>query len=157
MDMTDPNNLTNVLKMLSANNTETVRQGEKILKPFAKKPDSIIHLLQQLRGCPDATVRHHAALLMKKKIGVHYSKFNGQNQSELKTQILGVMLSEPEKPVAVAIAGAASLLAKSVFARNEAWPEMFQMLVTLSQDPNERLRALNFSFMGQVLLHLNSQ
>jgi len=64
----DPNSLTNVLKMLSANDTATIKEGERLLKPFLKNPPCIASLLNQLTTVVDISVRHHAALLLKKKV-----------------------------------------------------------------------------------------
>ena len=60
------------------------------------------------------------------------------------------MVSEPEKAVRTAIAGAVATLAKGVFTHNEEWPELFAALLRMSQDPNEGLRTLNFDLLAQV-------
>lgn len=149
-DLSDPNRLSVVLTMLSANDTTAVKRGEKLLKPFLKQSSCILHLLNQIKNSADISIRHHSALLLKKKLGVFYGKFNSQHQAELKSQLLSTMVTEPNKAVATALAGAISIIAKSVFAKNENWPELFQLLLQLSQDPNESLRTLNFKLLSQV-------
>jgi hypothetical protein len=149
-DLSDPNRLSIVLTMLSANDTTTVRKGEKLLKPFLKNASCIGHILNQIKNSPDVSVRHHAALLLKKKLGAFYAKFNSQHQSELKNQLLSTMISEPNKAVGTALAGVVSIIAKTVFAKNEGWPELFNLLLQLSQDPNEALRTLNFKLLAQL-------
>jgi hypothetical protein len=64
----DPAALTNVLNMLSANDTATIKEGEKLLKPFLKTPNCIPSLINQLKTVHSPSVRHHAALLLKKKV-----------------------------------------------------------------------------------------
>ena len=60
------------------------------------------------------------------------------------------MVGEPEKSVAVALAGAVAVLTKTIFSNNAQWPEIFNVLLQLSQDPNEKMRALNYELLGQV-------
>lgn len=149
-DLTNPTNLGNVLSLLSANDTATVKKGEKQLKPFLKLPASAHHLLVQIQNSQNSSVRHHAALLLKKKLVVFYPKFNKQNRAELKIHLLHTMVSEPDKGVRTAIAGAVATLAKGVFSNHEEWPELFASLLQMSQDANEGLRALNFDLLAQV-------
>lgn len=149
-DLSDPTRLSIVLTMLSANDTSTVRKGEKLLKPFLKNASCVAHILNQIKNSTDISIRHHASLLLKKKLGVFYSKFNAHHQAELKATLLATMVAESNKAVAVAIAGAVSIVAKSVFAKNESWPELFNLLMQLSQDPNEALRSLNYQLLSQV-------
>ena len=149
-DLSNPVNLSNVLALLSANDTATVKRGEKQLKPFLKQAISAHHLLNQIQNASDVSVRHHAALLLKKKLVVFYPKFNKQQRSELKIHLLNLMVSEPDKGVRTAIAGAVATLAKGIFSTNEDWPELFSSLMQMSQDPNELLRALNYSLLAQV-------
>src|SRR4051812_14694153 len=104
-DLSDPTRLSIVLTMLSANDTSTVKKGEKLLKPFLKQPSCILHILNQIRNSPDTSIRHHASLLLKKKLGGFYSKFSAQHQAELKTQLLATMVAEPTKAVGTALAG----------------------------------------------------
>ncbi len=154
-DLSDPNRLSIVLTMLSANDTSTVRKGEKLLKPFLKHATCISHILNQIKNSPDISIRHHASLLLKKKLGGFYTKFNTQHQNELKGQLLATMVTEPNKAVGTAIAGAVAIVAKSVFAKNETWPELFNLLMQLSQDPSEALRTLNYRLLAQVCKHIH--
>eukprot|EP01032_Pedospumella_encystans_P029078 gene29078-32838_t len=149
-DLTNPTNLGNVLSLLSANDTATVKKGEKQLKPFLKQPASAHHLLVQIQNSQNPSVRHHAALLLKKKLVVFYPKFNKQHRAELKLHLLHTMISEPDKGVRTAIAGAVSTLAKGVFSAHEEWPELFASLLQMSQDANEGLRVLNFDLLAQL-------
>ena len=46
----DNDHLVALLKSLSANDTAVIKQGEKKLKPFLKRPESIPALLRQVRN-----------------------------------------------------------------------------------------------------------
>lgn len=150
VDLTVPENLLAVLHSLSANDTATIKKAEKALKPFLKQPASAVHLIQVLRTCQDIPCRHHAALLLKKKISSFYSKYPAPQQAELKKELLNLLLSEPHGLVGTAIAGVISMVAKSIFKANQQWPEMFQLLLQLAQDPNERLRVVNYKLLSEV-------
>ena len=58
-------------------------------------------------------------------------------------------MTEPSKPIRLSICGAVANLAKSVFAHAE-WPELFQLMMQLSQDPNEISRSLNYNLLEQL-------
>lgn len=152
-DLTNPSNLSNVLLLLSANDTKTVKHGEKLLKPFLKQASSSSHLLNQIQNSQNVSVRHHAALLLKKKLFLFYAKFNEKQRLEIKIHLLNVMISEIDKSVRTAIAGCVATLAKGVFNSNESWPELFNSLLQMSQDPNESIRVLNYSLLAQVLIY----
>lgn len=148
--VSDPNALTRTLTMLSQPETLVVRQGEKILKPFLKQTSCILPLINQIRSNPDESVRHHAALLLKKRIAVLYGKFNAAQKQDLKSQILTLMVSEPLKSIGIALAGVVASVAKCVLSTENQWPELFGMLLHLSADPKESMRALNYSLLEQV-------
>jgi Importin-beta N-terminal domain len=146
----NPADLTTVLNMLSVGDTDVIKQGEQLLKPFLKNPGCIPALLGQVQSCPHAAVRQHASLLLKKKVGKLFKKFTPQQQADLKTQLIQVMVSEPEKLVRTALAGTVSQLAKSVLNGGGEWNELFGLFNTLLQSADEAMRALSFSLLEQV-------
>ena len=147
----NPAALSQVLAMLTANDTATIRQAEKILKQFTKQPNCILALLGQVRDSPEATHRHHAALLLKKKIEKHFPSVDASVQNLIKVEIINIMKAEPVKVVSVAIAGSVSTLARSIFSvEGGNWPELFALLMELAQSPIEQLRTLNYSLLEQV-------
>jgi hypothetical protein len=148
--VSDPNALTRTLTMLSQPETAVVRQGEKILKPFLKLTTCILPLINQIRSNPDESVRHHAALLLKRRIAALYGKLNATQKQDLKLQILTLMVSEPLKSIGVALAGVVASVAKRVLSTENQWPELFGMLLQLSRDPKENMRSLNYSLLEQV-------
>lgn len=152
----NPAALSQVLSMLSANDTATIRQGEKILKQYMKNPNSLFALLNQIRGSPEPTIRHHAALLIKKKMEKHFPKLDAANQVALQTEVLNIMKAEPIKVVSIAIAGSVSTLAGVIFSSGAQWPELFGLLMELSQSPTENLRVVrSFKFHVSVLISIN--
>lgn len=147
----DPNSLSRTLMMLTQPETAVVRQGEKILKPFLKLTSCILPLINQIRSSPDESIRHHAALLLKKRVAVLYGKFNPAQKQDLKLQLLALMVSEPSKSIGVALAGVVASVAKCVLSTENQWPELFGMLLQLSADPIENMRSLNYSLLEQVI------
>lgn len=146
----DPAALAHVLGMLSQNDTEVVKQGEGYLKPFLKQPSCILSLINQLRTSSDEGIRHHAALLLKRRANPLLKKFNAAQVQDLKAQYLQLMTNEPQKAVAVALAGVVATVAKSIFTTEGNWPELFALLMQMAQDPNEARRVLNYSLLEQL-------
>jgi hypothetical protein len=66
-DLNDPQQLEQVLEALGANNTQTIRRAEFVLKPFLKTFQSIPALLHQIEHSSNASVTHVAALILNKK------------------------------------------------------------------------------------------
>jgi hypothetical protein len=105
----DPAALIHVLTMLSA--PDMVKEGEKLLKPFLKQPSCILALINQIRTSPDGAIRHHAALLLKKRIAALFVKFTSPQKQDLKAQLLLLMTSESTKSIGVALAGSVTSIA----------------------------------------------
>ena len=148
--ISNPAYLSSVLAMLNANNTDTIKQGEKLLKPAQKQPLFLVSLLNQLKESPVPEIRHHAALLLKKSLMKHYKKLTVQNQNALKTEVINIMKRETVKSVSISIAGCVAKLAEAIFSLGPAWPELFALIVELSQSPQDMHRELNFSLLEQV-------
>ena len=142
--------LARTLSMLSQPDTAVVRQGEKMLKPFLKASSCIVALMNQIRTSPEEAIRHHAALLLKKRTAALYGKFNSSQKNDLKGQMLLLMTAEPLRSRGTALAGVVASVAKCVFTADNQWPELFALLLQLSQDPVENARVLNYSLLEQV-------
>lgn len=150
MDLvSNPTALSGVLSMLSANDTNTIKQGERLLKPEMKKPQFMLSLINQISSSPNVQVRHHACLLLKKKIYVHLKKLQSQDAA-IKSQLLSILVSEPEKSIAIAVGGCIAMAAKASFSVGKDWNELFQTIMSLAQSPNEVHRALNYSLLEQL-------
>jgi len=154
----DPEQLAAVLSMLCVSDTIQIKQGEKMLKPFLKKPECILALIHQIQTSQNESIRLHAALLMKKKIASVFEStvFDEQRKMDTRNMLLRLMTAEPHKGVRTALAGVVSVLAQVILAKGE-WPELFALLLTLAQDPNENLRALNYSLLEQVNIYFKCQ
>ena len=101
--VSDPAALARTLSMLSQPDTAVVRQGEKILKAFLKNSSCIGALINQIRTSPEEAIRHHAALLLKKRTAALYGKFNASQKNDLKAQLLLIMTSEPIRSIGTAL------------------------------------------------------
>ena len=131
-----------------------IQQGETALKPFLKHPGCIPQLLTQVTQNPDKNVRHQASLLIRKKVSKFYIHYTVPEQNHIKTTILQCLTTEPERNVAQAIAGCVTELASCVFGNKSAtksWDELFQSLITLSQDQNPTLRSTNFLLIEHLM------
>lgn len=104
-NLNDPAVLVAVLSSLNANDTAIIRKAEKALKPFMKTLACVPALMQQLTTSQDINIRHHSALLLKRKISVLYSKCSTTQREQLKDTILQIVVSEPNKAVRTAMAG----------------------------------------------------
>lgn len=151
VDFSNPANLIQVLQMLSANDTSTIKTAEKALKPFMKEPSNAAMLIGVLGSCTDAAVRHHAALILRKKLNGFYPKYPVAQQILLKSELIRLILAEPDSDCATAIAGAIASTASAAFEGGQEWPELFNLLVQLLAEPEERLRLLTFKILGEVL------
>lgn len=150
MDLTNLENLAGVLSMLNENDTSKVKSGEKMLKPFVKKTQCIFPLFNVLKSVDNQAIRLQAALLLKKKIATLYPKLNINEKQEVRNASLACLLSEPENVVSTGIAGIVANMARAIFSSNENWKELFDLLIQLYQDPNEKLRILNYKLLEQV-------
>lgn len=147
--------LSNILSMLSNNDSVTIKSGEKLLKPFLNKKESILILINFLKtsaqGPQYESVRFHAALFLKKKIAAHFPKFQNDQSiiGQLKVSFLELMTNELTKTTRIALAGATAALSKVVLSVSD-WPELFQVLTQLASNSNENLRSLTFSLLEQL-------
>jgi hypothetical protein len=155
MSQSEDERLAAVLGMLCANNTETIRAGEKLLKPVTKKASCLMLLENQLRCNPDSGIRHHAALLLKKKMFKFYPKLSAANQGLMRDNILPLLRAEPVKVICVSIAGAVSTLAHAIFSEKKQWPELFATIVQMGQSEREQDRFLCYSLLDQLAEHVS--
>lgn len=149
----NPAALSQVLAMLSESNTETIKQGEKLLKPFLKNPQCLADLFHQVQSSPDARIRHHAALLMKKKSNL-YKKVPGVAQGELRIALARILVGEQDKGVAIAIGGLISKIFRVVIDSKESYPEVFDVITQLSGSQEPKQRIICYEFISQVLFFL---
>ena len=134
--------------------TATIKRGEAQLKKFTKKDTCVEALCVYCGTSPDGATRLQAALCLKKNVAKYFKKFDHARKAQVKTQLLVLLSREPEKNIATALAGCVAKVANAALGDAPGWPELFQTLVTLGQDANERNRALNYNLLGQMAEHL---
>ena len=116
---------------------------------------------------PDA-VRQVAAIVLRKRIGGHWSKFDTALKTALKTEILTVLSSEPQRIVRNGAVGVAATMCKlecgeegAAATGGNAWPELFQFIAKAAGDANGDARELAFLLLGEMTetigLHLKPQ
>jgi hypothetical protein len=164
-DLNDPQQLEQVLEALGANNTQTIRRAEFVLKPFLKTFQSIPALLHQIEHSSNASVAHVAALILNKKsepkslsffvspflsidrINNFYFQCGETEKRTIKTRLLHLVSTDLIKPVRTAVV---ATLAKILFSSEDNWSEVFGQLIQFLQSPDETLRAVCFTLLGQV-------
>lgn len=145
VDLTNVQNLTGVLQVLSGGDDRQVKKVEKTLKPFLKNVNCVLPLMQILCGGSDDAVRQQAGLLLKKHIARFVSRFTSQQQATLKTQLVERLLAENTTAVANTIVGIIAVTTSSL-----QWPELTQLLKQLINSPHEQHRVLAFTLLSEV-------
>jgi importin-4 len=99
---------------------------------------------------------------LRKRLPGHYSKFDGNTRSALKSEILNVLASEPERSVRNGMVGVAASLGKlECTAGGTSWPELFQFIAAAGADVQPEARELAFGLLQEMTdtigSHLKSQ
>ena len=81
------------------NDTEQIKAAEEILKQYTKKSASVPVFLSLMKGSTQPQVRQLSAVMLKKKILVHWSKFTAEQQKQIKAALLESVSQEPVKLV----------------------------------------------------------
>ena len=119
---------------------------------------------------PDA-VRQVAAIVLRKRLAGHWSKFDTPTRTALKTEILAVLRTEPTRVVRNGAVGVAATMCKLECGEEGAstnngggggaWPELFQFIAAAASDANADARELAFLLLGEMTetigLHLRPQ
>jgi len=160
----DANHLASLLLALTQPDTETIRQAEVSLKPLLKDPRCVPALVEVLkgRGVQPNAVRHVAAIVLRKRLAGHYSKFDASTKTALKAEILSVLANEPERTVRNGAVGvAASLCRLESGSGGTAWPELFQFIAAAASDSHPDARELAFWLLQEMTetigMHLKPQ
>jgi len=156
----DVSQMASLLLGLTQPNTETIRQAEATLKPILKDPRCVpaLHEIIKGRGIHADSVRHVAAILLRKRIGSHYGKFDKAQQDQLKAEQLQVLASETERPVRGGAVGIVAVLAKQ---ESNGWEGLWQFVAAAAGDSNAQARELAFWLLQETTetigLHLGDQ
>ncbi len=103
-----------------------------------------------------------AAIVLRKRLPGHYPKFDATSKAQLKTEILQILASEPERSVRIGIVAVAASLSKlECGPGGTSWPEVFQFIAAAAADPHADARELAFMLLEEMTetvgLHLKAQ
>ena len=101
---------------------------------------------------------HLSPIFMYCRINLLYSHLDVGPRHAIKSNLLGLLASEPVKVVRVAIAGVVAALSKNVLSTEGSWNDLFNMLTQLLKDSNVMSREVCFSLLAQVRMihyHIN--
>ncbi|CAJ1958602.1 unnamed protein product [Cylindrotheca closterium] len=146
---TDATQLSALLAVLTQPDTEAIRQAEVALKPLLKDPRCVPALVEILKSKDTQTppVRHIAGILLRKRLPGHYGKFDLPTKTALKTEILAILSSEPERTVRNGVVGVAASLAKlECTAGGTSWPELFQFIAAAAAADAQQAEARELAF-----------
>ena len=122
-----------LLLALGTADTAVIGQAEADLRRALTKPAFIGDLLDRLQRSPNAQVRQLAAVLMRRKVGGHWSKLPPPVQAQLKASLLTHLAAEPERLVRRATAGVAAVVAKHTLPKGE-WAELLAFVTACAAE-----------------------
>ena len=134
----------------TTNNTQTIRQGEEALQKLLRGKSSVINLIKLIRTSSHASVRQLAAVLLRVKIGMHWIKFNLNEQQFCKTTLLESLFFEPIRSVRLCICYAVAALAKLTL-NTVGWPELLEVINKSTKDLHSpENRELGFLLINSI-------
>ena len=92
-------------------------------------------------------VRHVAAIVLRKRLPGHYAKFDAATQAQLKTEVLQILSSEPERTVRKGVVNLAACILKD---SPQGWPELWAFVAAASQDAHPDARELAFWLLAEM-------
>jgi len=169
-----------LLAALTHPDTNAIREAEINLKPLLKDPRCVPALIDVLkaRGAQPDAVRQVAAVVLRKRIGGHWNHFDAPTKAVLKTEILSILSSEPQRIRNGAVGVAATMCKLECggggggddpstggggggAGGGNAWPELFQFIASAASDANPDARELAFLLLDEMTetigLHLKPQ
>jgi len=169
----DATQLAALLATLTQPDTEAIRNAEATLKPILNDQRCVHALFEILlvRGAQSETVRHMAAVLLRKRISRHFESLPSEFKTKIKADLLQIMASENERTVRNGAIGVASTICKLECPEDEKiavkppgfvpWPELFQFISAASLDQNPEARELSFLLINEmgdtIATYLSSQ
>ena len=83
-----------------------------------------------MQSNPEAGVRQIAAVVLRKKIGSHWSKLDGASQATVQGAMLQCLQTEGERAVRKGVVGVVAAVAKQCFTAGgaAAWPDLLQFI-----------------------------
>ena len=137
------------LKALTLPDTNTIRQAEQQLKPALKNP-ACMQVLWQIAADPvhhDTAVRHVAAIVLRKRLGAHYSTWDAASKDQWRQQVLQGLAAEQVRAVRGGLTGVAAAVAH---VDGAASPAILQFLAAAAGDANPVARELCFLLLQEM-------
>eukprot|EP00238_Polyblepharides_amylifera_P013948 CAMPEP_0196574984 /NCGR_PEP_ID=MMETSP1081-20130531/4566_1 /TAXON_ID=36882 /ORGANISM="Pyramimonas amylifera, Strain CCMP720" /LENGTH=1088 /DNA_ID=CAMNT_0041893153 /DNA_START=96 /DNA_END=3362 /DNA_ORIENTATION=+ len=143
MNPAEKEELQTILAHLLIPANETRKKAEERLKVISKNPSIILGLLEQLHLSADPAVRQLAAVLLRKRVTVHWMKLPEEHKEGVKQILLDKIVQEPTSIVRRAAADVVAVVAKHTVPAGQ-WPTLlgFLMECARSQTPEHREVAL---------------
>ena len=101
--------------------------------------------------------RHVAAIVLRKRITGHLSKFDAPTKTTLKAELLSILQTESSRPVRNGVVALVSTICKAeAEAESDAqaaaagWPELFQFVAVAASDAHPEARELAFLLLGEM-------
>mgnify|MGYP003888922419 CR=1 FL=1 len=141
---------------LTQPDTNTIKQAEAALKPLLKNPEVIPLLFTILTNSTgqnfDVGTRQMASILIKKRVGGHYSKYPADAQSQLKAGLLNFIGVEPERLLRRSTVGIIGVIAGldttgDLPTGKCLWPEVFQFISNNLTTPNCALHLKEVAYL----------
>ena len=167
---TDASQMATYLSALSQPDTNIIRQAEVALKPILKQPQCVPAMVEVIKAqsIQEEATRHVAAIVLRKRIAGHLSKFDAPTKTALKAELLSILQTENSRAVRNGVVALVATVCKSE-AENESeaaqaaagWPELFQFIAAAAGDSHPEARELAFLLLGEMTetvgLHLKPQ
>jgi hypothetical protein len=133
----DVQHMIQLLQCFTQPDTNTIRQAETTLKGILKRPESmsILWTILSNPSC-DVSVRHMAAIVLRKRLPNHYShKMTNEMQKQWQSQILTALMNEPIRALKLGLVGVAAAIANMEKTPSEYYLEF---LTAAANDANRR-------------------
>ena len=139
-----------LLGQLLVNDSQQIRDAEAALKRPLAEPAFQCDLLHRLRDSANVQVRQLAAVLMRRRVGAHWSKFQPGVQNQFKACLLHQLELEHEKSVRRCTADVVCVIAKHALPKGE-WQELYGYVVQCAQDARSQQREVAMQLLASLL------
>eukprot|EP00761_Pharyngomonas_kirbyi_P000090 gb/GECH01000090.1/.p1 GENE.gb/GECH01000090.1/~~gb/GECH01000090.1/.p1 ORF type:complete len:1109 (+),score=268.88 gb/GECH01000090.1/:1-3327(+) len=148
-----PEQLRSTLNQLLQPNSQVIKHAEAQLRAFTKHPDSVPGLLQQIVEAEEPAIRQLAAVLLRRRIAVHWSHLSGEQRTHVRKNLEQRLMEEETWLVCKAVAGVVAAVAKVAVPDGE-WPHLLDLLLRLSRSHVESHRRAALTLFTSFLEHL---
>ncbi|KAF2070549.1 hypothetical protein CYY_008139 [Polysphondylium violaceum] len=156
--MTDQQNIAEIelcLRGLLEPNNDVIKQSTDKLNKILKTPISSLYLFHILQTSPYPEMKQLAAVLLRKKLVVHWVKMNNDNRLTIKNTILQLLLAEPTPLVKKAITEVIIIIAR-VELPIQNWNDFYTFLFKLSECQDIYVRQMQLHIIDTLFQHAAS-